>query len=779
MKFGIGQHVQRVEDLRLLRGEGAYVDDHRLPGQAHAALLRSPVAHGRIVSVTLGPARQLPGVLLAWSHRELGDTLHPMGSEVPLRHEIANVSVTHLASDKVRYVGQPIAFVVAETRAAAEDAVEAIDVEIEELPAVTDPVAALEDGAPGLHDAAPGNLAYRFECGDRAATDAAFAHAARIIRVPVVNQRIVVSSIEPRAINVAYHDDTRRWEAWCSSQGVFGMRAKLSKALRVEAEKIRVHTGDVGGAFGMKLMDHPEYALCALAARQIRRPVKWIGSRSESFLSDAQGRDMQGEVEGAFDADGRCRAMRMRTVSGIGAHFSTAGAAVHTIFSAPLLGGLYGIEAMHAEVRGAFLNTPPTDAYRGAGRPETIYATERLMEAGARAFGMDRAAFRRMNLLSTDQLPHPSPGGLTFDSLDCARVLDRALAAADYEGFEARAAAAEARGMRRGIGVTYYFERTGGGPVEHTRFDFQGSDASDMVLEIRIGTQASGQGHETAWAQIAHETLGLPLERIRVMPGDSDSLKGGGGTGGSRSTIKAGQVLPIAAERLVETARPHAAEMLEAAEGDLDYEPATASFRIAGTDRVVSLAAVAAVAAEAADTGGAGGLAAEAEVNEANNTYPNGCHICEVEIDPETGRAEVLRYTIVDDFGRMINPMLVEGQVHGGVVQGLGQVFGEAARWDAETGQPVTGSFMDYALPRAGDVPFFALDFEEVPTPTNPLGVKGCGEAGSVGGIPAGALAVLDALWRAGVRTPLETPYTPLKLWQALHDASRQDLAAE
>ncbi|MEO0956960.1 MAG: xanthine dehydrogenase family protein molybdopterin-binding subunit [Pseudomonadota bacterium] len=770
MKFGIGQHVQRVEDLRLLRGEGAYVDDLTLPGQAHAALLRSPVAHGRVVAVDAAAARDMPGVLLIWTHADIDGRLAPLGSEVPLQHEIANVSVTHLASDRVRYVGQPLAFIVAESRAAAEDAAEAIEVDIEELPAVVDPVAALAPGAAELHAAAPGNLAYAYECGDEAATDAAFAGAARVVRVPVVNQRVVVSSIEPRCINVAYHRDTERWEAWTSSQGVFGMRAKIAKALGVAPDRVRVHTGDVGGAFGMKLMDHPEYALCAMAAEELDRPVKWVGSRSESFLSDAQGRDMRGEVEGAFDADGRCLAMRMRTVSGIGSHFSTAGAAVHTIFSAPLLGGLYAIDAMHVSVRGAFLNTPPTDAYRGAGRPETIYATERLMEAAARAFGMDRAAFRRLNLLSTEQLPHPSPGGLTFESLDCARVLDRALEMADYAGFEARAAEAAARGRLRGIGVTYYFERTGGGPVEHTKFELEGDSPESAVLRIRIGTQGSGQGHETAWAQIAHETLGLALERIVVMPGDSDGLPGGGGTGGSRSTVKAGQVLPVAADRLIEAGRAQAAEMLEAADTDIEYDAEAAAYRIAGTDRTVDIAAVAAAA---------GGLDAAADVNEANTTFPNGCHICEAEVDPETGTVALVAYTIVDDFGRMINPMLVEGQVHGGIVQGLGQALCEAAVWDSETGQPLTGSFMDYALPRAGDVPHFELAFEEIPTPTNPLGVKGCGEAGSVGGIPAGSLAVLDALWRAGVREELQTPYTPLKVWQALQNAEADRVAAE
>ncbi|MBK0398607.1 molybdopterin-dependent oxidoreductase [Limibaculum sp. M0105] len=535
-----------------------------------------------------------------------------------------------------------------------------------------------------------------------------------------------------------------------------------SRALRVEPDRVRVHVGDVGGAFGMKLMDHPEYALCALAAADLERPVKWVGSRSESFLSDAQGRDMRGLVEGAFDADGRCLAMRMRTISGLGAYYSSYGAGVHTVFSAALLGGMYDVGATYAEVQGAFLNTPPADAYRGAGRPETIYATERLMEAAARQIGIDPVEIRRRNLLTADRVPHRSPGGFVFDSLDTHTVLDRALAAADHAGFEARAADARAQGRLRGLGVAYYFERTGGQPTENTRMELGG----DGILRIWVGTQSSGQGHETAWAQIAHERLGLPIDSIKVMPGDSDALPSGGGTGGSRSLIMASQVLILGSDNLIEAARARAADKLEAAAADLEFLPGEGGiFRVAGTDLSVGLVELA-----------SGGEAIEADGQikiESSSTFPNGAHICEVEIDPDTGALEILRYTVIDDFGRLVNPELVAGQVHGGIVQGIGQVIGEEARWDPETGQPLNGSFMDYCMPRAADVPMFDVAFEEVPARTNPLGVKGCGESGSVGGIPATALAVLDALWRAGYRTPLETPYTPIKLWQALQSVPR------
>ncbi|MGF1502913.1 MAG: xanthine dehydrogenase family protein molybdopterin-binding subunit [Paracoccaceae bacterium] len=759
MKFGIGQPVRRREDERFLRGAGCYVSDVVLEGQAHAAVLRSPVAHGRIVGLDALEARAMPGVLAIYTHVEIASRLCPLGNEFPFDPPPAPVSVPHLATDRVRHVGQPVAFVVAETRAAAEDACEAIALDIEELPPVVDAEAALAPGAPQLHDAAPGNLAYEWECGDRAAVERAFAEADHVVRTPVLNQRLVVNSMEPRAINVRFDRESDRWEAWIGSQGAHGIRNRLAKSLGVEPGRVRVHVPDVGGGFGMKLMTHPEYALAALAAQDIGRPVAWVGQRSESFLSDAQGRDMRGTVEGAFRADGTLTAVRMDTISGIGAHYSSVSVAVHTVFSAPLLGGMYAPKAMHARVRGAFLNTPPTDAYRGAGRPETIYATERLMEQAARDLGLDRAEIRRKNLVRPEMLPHPTPGGFTFDSLDTPAVLDRALEAADWAGFETRAEAARAEGKIAGIGLTYYFERTGGGPVEQTEVTL----GPDGATEIRIGTQDTGQGHATAWAQILHEELGLDFEKIRLMAGDSDALAAGGGTGGSRSAKMASRVLLLAAADIREQGRRAAAERLEAAEADIEFsaEEAGGTYRIAGTDRSVTLAELAAEA---------GGFAGSGAVEGRESTFPNGAHIAEVVLDPETGALEIPRYTVVDDFGRLINPALVLGQVHGGVVQGIGQVIGEAAVWDPETGQPVTASFMDYRMPRAADVPSFEVSFLEVPTKTNPLGVKGCGEAGSVAGIPALALAVLDALHRAG-RGPIETPYTPERLWRALQAA--------
>ena len=757
MKFGIGQGVARLEDDRLLRGAGRYTEDIRLPGQAAAAVLRSPVAHGRITALDPGPARDIPGVLAVYTHAEIEGRLTELGSEFPMDPPPAPVTVPALARERVRFVGQPVAFVVAETRAIAEEACEAIALEIDELPGVVDAEAALAPGAPELHAAAPGNLAYDWSHGDAEAVARAFDRAAHVVRTPFVNQRLVVASMEPRAIVIGYDPGTERWEGWIGSQGAHGMRGRIANALGVDPARLRIHTPDVGGGFGMKLMTHPEYALAALAARDLARPVAWAGDRSESFLSDAQGRDLRGTVEGAFDAEGRILALRSDAISGIGAQYSSVSVAVHTVFSAVLLGGMYNVPLIHARVRGAFLNTPPMDAYRGAGRPEVIYATERLMEQAARTLGLDRAELRRRNLLTPARLPHTTPGGFTYDSLDCHAVLDRALAAADYAGFEDRAAAAATRGALAGIGVAYYMERTGGGPVEQTRIDV----TPEGGARIRIGTQSTGQGHATAWAQILHESLGLPFEDIELLDGDSDALEAGGGTGGSRSAKMASRVILKAAEDIEAQGRTLAAERLEAAEADIDYDPARAEYRVAGTDRAVALADLAAEA---------GGITGSGAVDGRESTFPNGCHVAEVEIDRETGALAILRYTVVDDFGRLINPAIVAGQVHGGVVQGIGQVIGEAARWDPETGQPLTASFMDYPMPRADDLPFFDLDFVEVPAKTNPLGLKGCGEAGSVAGIPATALAVLDALHRAGVG-PIETPYTPLKLWQALRRA--------
>ena len=654
----------------------------------------------------------------------------------------------------MRFAGQILAWIVAESRAAAEEAAELVEVELEPLPATTDVAAALEEGAPQLHERAPGNLAYRWDMGDPAATEAAFAKAAHVTRMTVRSQRLIVASLEPRAILARYQGD--RWEVWAGSQGAFGMRARIAKALQVAPERLRVHAPDIGGGFGMKLMAHPEYGLTCLAAQELGRPVKWIGDRSDAMLADAQARDLETDAEAAFDADGRLLAMRWRSRSNLGAYYSSYGAGIHTVFSAPIMGGMYRLPVGCAETLGVFTNTAPTDAYRGAGRPEAIYVTERLMERAAREMGRDPVAFRKLNLLTPEALPWRNVGGLTYDSLNPPEVVDRCADAADRAGFPARRAESEAAGRLRGWALCHYMERTGGAPTEHATLALR----ADGALVIRVGTQSTGQGHETAWAQVAHERLGVAWDDIRLEAGDSDAIPFGGNTGGSRSGIAASRTLMRAAEAVIEQARKLAAERLEAAEADIDFSAAEGGlFRVVGTDRTVRLVELAAEA---------GGLEGAGEVDDLATTFPNGAHAAEVEIDRETGRLSVLRYTAVDDFGRLLNPALVAGQVHGGAAQGAGQAMMEQARWSAD-GQPMTASLMDYALPRAADLPGFDVSFYEgAPAPSNPLGLKGCGEAGAVGGIPSVTLAALDALRSAGAGE-VETPLTAEKLWRALN----------
>lgn len=752
MKFGIGQPVRRKEDVRFLTGAGRYIDDHAPDGALHAFVLRSSSAHARVTLGALAAARAAPGVRALYVHDDVVDRLAPLGSLAPV--EAAPVFQPHLADGIVRHVGQPLAFIVAERLEEARDAAELIEVDYDDLPVVVSARSALEPGAAELHDAAPGNLAYAWETGDKAATDAAFAEAAHVVREHVVNQRLVVTSMETRGLVIRFEAETGRWEGWVGSQGAHSMRNGIARALKVENTRLRIHAPDIGGGFGMKIMQHPEYALAALAAKDTDRPVKWIGDRSESFLSDAQARDLDTVIDGAFDAEGRLLALRSESVSNLGAYHSTMGPAIHTLFSAGLTGGMYRTPAFHVRVRGALTNTTPTDAYRGAGRPEVIHCTERLMEKAARQIGMDPVVLRRKNLLTPGETPHKAPGGLVFDSLDPARMIDAALAAADWEGFEARAAEAASRGAVRGRAAIYYMERTGGGPDENTEVAI-GPDGETLV---KIGTQSTGQGHETTWGQVLVDALGIDIGKITLAAGDSDALPLGGGTGGSRSTIMASRVLRNAAEEIVRLTLPAAADELEAAPVDVEFRPEEGAFAVTGTDR--SVAFITAVKKM-------GGVAAMGIVSDREPSFPNGCHAAEVEIDLETGRLSLVRYTMADDFGVIINPLLAGGQAQGGVVQGVGQALLEGAIYNEETGQPLTASFMDYAIPRADDLPALEPRFIEIPCLTNPYGVKGGGESGTVAGIPAATLAAHDALLRAGGRT-IEGPFTPWRVWEAL-----------
>lgn len=763
MKFGMGQPARRKEDRRFLTGEGRYVDDHAPDGALHGFVLRAPVGHARIAALDASLAREAAGANVVYTFQDLneGDAprLVPLTCGMPLKQRdgspFAEIHQPHLADGVVRHVGQPVAFVAAETLDQARDAAELIEVDYDELPVVVDARAALEDGAPTLHEAAPGNLSYDWTVGDEAATEAAFSRAACVSRATVLNQRLIVTAMETRGIVIEHDAEADRWEAWVGSQGAFAMRGGIARALGVEPERLRVHAPDIGGGFGMKLMQHPEYALCALAAKDSGRPVKWIADRSESFLSDAQARDLQTEIEGAFDADGTLLALRSDSVSNLGAYYSTAGPAIHSIFSGGLTGGMYRTPTMFVRVRAALTNTTPTDAYRGAGRPEVIYCTERLMEQAARDMGIDPVELRRRNLLTPEEMPLTTVGDLAFDSLDPATMIDTALDAADYTGFDQRAAASVAAGKLRGRAAIYYMERTGGGPDENAEVTI--SAEGDAV--IRVGTQSSGQGHETAWSQVLTDNLGLDWDRIALAAGDSDALPLGGGTGGSRSAIMASRVIRLASDEIVRKTLPAAAEELEVAEADVEFIAGEGAFAVAGTDKRVGLPQVVARL---------GGVTGYGKVDERANTFPNGCHVAEVEIDPETGAVRLDRYTVADDFGTLINPLLAGGQAQGGVAQGVGQALMEQAVYDAETGQPLTGSFMDYALPRADDMPDLEPRFiESAPCQTNPYGIKGCGEAGTVAGIPAASLAVHDALLRGGGRLA-EGPFTPEKVWRAL-----------
>ena len=779
MKFGVGQAVTRKEDLRLLRGTGRYVDDVVLAGQAFGVFVRSPVAHARIGAVDPAQARGAEGVLGVYVEGDPGIAdLADAATGMPVRNADgspgAYPALPHLARGVVRYVGQPVAFVVGETLAAARAAAELVTVEYDELPVVVDGEAALEPGAPILHGDAPGNRAYDWEVGDAAATDAAFAGAAHVSRLRIVNPRIVVNTIEPRAINAEYDAATARWDIWCGTQGSHAMKAQIALVLQVEPDRLRVRTPDVGGGFGMKLMLHPEYAVVCKAAELLGRPVKWTADRSEAFLCDLQGRDLVTEAEAACDAEGRILGMRLSSASNLGAYPSRAAPACHTTFCGDLAPTVYTIGAVHNRVRGAYTNTTPVDAYRGAGRPEQNYIMERVMDRVGADMGLAQDEVRRRNLAPPDRMPWTTAMGVTFDSGDFPALLHKAVEAADFGGYAARREEAARRGRLGGIGLIYYMERTGGGPVETARVQLiPGTNGGPNIARITAGTQSTGQGHETAFAQIVRERLGVDFGIIEWVAGDSDGLPVGGGTGGSRSLIMAGRSFLHATEDVIAKARAGAAESLEAAEADIEFRAVEGGeFRVAGTDRTVDL--FTAIANLPPDTRGEEvGVIGEGGVNEPKNSFPNGCHVCEVEIDPGTGDVAITRYTVVDDFGNMVNPLLVVGQVQGGVGQGIGEALCEEAVYDPETGQPITGSYMDYTMPKADDLPMIEVGFAPVPCTTNELGVKGCGEAGTVGAAPAVICAALDALRPVGV-TEIDMPLSPIKVWRAIQASAQQ-----
>jgi aerobic carbon-monoxide dehydrogenase large subunit len=761
MKFGAGQPVPRLEDDRFVTGKGQYSDDITLPGAVHMVLLRAPHAHAKISSIDTADARVAKGVLGVYTHEDLehaGVKAIPCVALMPNRDGSPMVVPPRyaLAKNRVCHLGEPVAAVVAETAGQARDAAELIRVDYEELPAVVDTAGALT--AKPIHPGMSSNVALDHELGDKAATDAAFAKAAHTTTIKLVNQRVVVNAMEPRACLGAYDKASGKYTLYTGSQGVHGMRGGIAKhVLGIDDAKLRVITKDVGGGFGMKSFIYHEYPLVLFAAKQLGRPVRWASERTEAFLSDTQGRDHVTEASIALDKDHKITAVRTHTTAAMGGYLSYFAPFVPTLAAPGMQVGVYAIPAFFTATKCVFTNTVPVDAYRGAGRPEAAYVIERLIEQAAGELKIDGAELRRRNFIKPDQMPYTFPTKNVIDSGDFARNMDDAIALADWKGFPNRAAQARSRGRLAGIGMAYYVEKTAGG-FELTHVEVR----ADGEVHVIAGTQSNGQGHETAYAQLVAERLGVPIEIVKVTSGDTEALRAGGGTGGSRSLVMAGGAIGVAVKDVIEKGKSIASNELEAAAADIEY--ADGKFRIAGTDRALGLFEVARIAKTQANVEGVEGLAADGEFKNPNNTWPNGCHVCEVEIDPETGVSEITRYTVVDDFGTIINPLLVEGQVHGGVVQGLGQAMGEETVYDAESGQLVTGSFMDYWMPRADNMPKMAFKTNEVKCKTNPLGAKGCGEAGTVGAAPAFVNAILNALQPYGVKH-IDMPTTPQKIW--------------
>jgi carbon-monoxide dehydrogenase large subunit len=777
-QFGIGQPIRRVEDRRFLTGFGRYLDDIAQPHQAHAVLVRSPHANARIGTLDRSAAAALPGVLAVLTGEDLerdGVGTIPCMSGVTNRDQSAMAMPPRpaLVHDRVRHVGDAVAMVVAETAAIARDAAETIEVDYEPLSAVVDTAHALDPGQPAVWDQHPGNLCFDWETGDSAAVGRAAAAARHRVSLTLVNNRIVVNSMEPRGALGEYDPGEGSYTLWSSTQGSHFLRNLLAEhVLNIPENRIRVVTPDVGGGFGMKLFLYPEHVLVLWAAKRLGRPVKWLPDRSEAFMTDTQGRDNVTRLDLALDEGLRITGLSVEVTANMGAYLSNFAPEIPTFSGAVMHSGVYAIPAIHVAVKGVFTNTVPVDAYRGAGRPEAAYALERLIDVAARRLGVAPDELRRRNFIQPAAMPHTTPLGLVYDSGDFARNMQDALAAADAAGFAARRAESRARGRYRGLGHAVYIEQSGFPPDEFAelRFDPAGT------LTVLMGSQSSGQGHQTAYAQLASERLGLTLDKIRVLQGDTAMIGFGRGTGGSRSLPVGGAALGHAADKLVAKGKRIAAHMLEAAEADIAFEDGV--FAISGTDRNVSIDAVARAAFNPAQL--PPGL--EPGFNESGHftppapTFPNGCHVCEIEIDPETGMIEIVRYFVVDDFGTVINPLLLRGQVHGGIAQGIGQAMLERCVYEEGSGQLITGTLTDYALPRAEDLPPLDFRYNIVPCRTNPLGVKGAGEAGAIGAPPALLNAVVDAVAELGI-DHLDMPLTPERLWRALRDAAARKAA--
>lgn len=759
-KFGTSQSVPRKEDVRFLTGAGRYIDDATPEGALHAVFFRSPVAHARVTSLDVGAAAEAPGVAAIYTAKDFEGKLESsIGASVVKNRDGsrgANPRRPVLADDTVRFAGEALAIVLADTREAGLDAAELIEFDFEELPVhVT-----TEVGGTAIHDEAPDNLAFDWAHGDEDATEKAFAAAAHTTRLELVDNRAKAMPIEPRGCFAEW--DGEKLHVAFSGQGVWGLRDELASTMGLEKSAVRVTTPDVGGGFGMKASSYPEYFAAAFAARELDRPVRWMSTRSEAMLADCDGRDHVTVAEAAFDENRKLTALRIDCVAGVGAYNGPFIQFIQSELALKVMPGVYDVQTTYFRVRGVFTNTAPMDAYRGAGRPEAIYVIERLMDFSARELGEDPVELRRRSFIPRDAFPYRSAAGELYDTGDFERVLERALDEADVAGFAARKADSAKVGKLRGLGLCYYIESILGAQNETTTIAF----SEDGMVELLVGTQSNGQGHETVFAQILEERSGIPFDKVRFVQGDSDRIASGGGTGGSRSVTMQGNSINHAADTMIDRFRPLAEEELEVAGADLVFEDG--AFRIAGTDRSVDLMTLSGVARQ---KGQSDLLVTTEEFTVPGRSYPNGAHFAEAEVDPETGRVEVVKYTVVDDFGYLINPMLAEGQVHGGVVQGIGQAISEQVVFSSD-GQLLSGSFMDYGLPRAADVPMIPFHAELTPSTANAIGMKGCGEAGTVGALAAVTNAALDAVWDEGVRH-VDMPLTPVRVWGWLQDARR------
>lgn len=775
LKFGVGQPVPRSEDPVLLTGRGRYTDDLALPGQAWCYVVRSPYAHGVINRIGTEAAREMPGVLGVFTGADLQAAGYGhIVCNMPLKNRdgtpLRTTRRPALATDKVRFVGDPVAFVVAETRDQAKDAAEMVELDIDALPAVTRAADAAASDAPLLYDDIPGNLVLDFQFGDAEKVADAFARAAHVTRLSIRNNRIVVSAMEPRSAIGTFEDG--RYVLRVGSQGVFGLRGQMAKdLLRVPPEQVRILTGNVGGSFGMKAGAYPEYACVLHAAKVLGRPVKWTDERTGSFLSDAHGRDHEVQAELALDAEGRFLAVRLTAFANMGAYLTNVGPHIGTGNFSRNIQSNYATPLIEVVTKSLVTNTTPVSAYRGAGRPEANYFMERLIETAALEMGLDPLELRRRNHIRPDQFPYAAASGSVYDGGDFSAVLTRAIEASDPQGYEARKTESAARGKLRGRGIGNFLECTAPPMKEQGGIRFE----PDGTVTIITGTLDYGQGHWTPFAQVLHQTLGVPFERIRLLQGDSDELIAGGGTGGSKSLMASGSAIVEASEKVVERGRQAAAWALEAAVADIEFEAhgpdGAGRFVVAGTDRAISIMDLAAQLRAASDL--PADVPATLDVthvfDQGPMAYPNGCHVVEVEVDPETGIVQLDRYVSVNDFGTIVNPLLVQGQAHGGIAQGVGQALLEQVAY-GEDGQILSGSYMDYAIPRASDLPAIGFLSHAVPAKTNVLGAKGCGEAGCAGSLPAVMNAIADALRPLGI-THLDMPATPERVWRAIQAA--------